>query len=48
MWHFYPQNELILNVMPASGLKKVGTGASMADKAIHFEKIQLGAHLVTN
>ncbi len=29
--HFYPLNELISNLMPATGLKKVGT----------FEKIQL-------
>ncbi len=26
--HFYPLNELILNLIPATGLKKVGTGAT--------------------
>ncbi len=26
--HFYPLNELISNLMPATGLKKVGTGAN--------------------
>ncbi len=26
--HFYPLNELISNVMPATGLKKVDTGAT--------------------
>ncbi len=26
--HFYPLNELISNVMPATGLKNVGTGAT--------------------
>ncbi len=32
MLHFYPLNELISNGMPATGLKKVGTGATMAEK----------------
>ncbi len=26
--HLYPLNELISNLMPATGLKKVGTGAA--------------------
>ncbi len=46
--HFYLLNELISNFMPATGLKKVGTGQQMADKARHFEKVQLGEHLATN
>ncbi len=46
--HFYPLNELISNLMPATGLKKVGTGQQRAKKARHFEKIQLGEHLATN
>ncbi len=28
IFNFYPLNELILNVMPATGLKKVGTEAT--------------------
>ncbi len=28
MLHFYPLNELIPNLMPATGLKKVETGAT--------------------
>ncbi len=28
MLHFYPLNELISNFMPATGLKKVDTGAT--------------------
>ncbi len=46
--HFYPLNELISNLMPATGLKKVGTGAAKGWKSRHFEKIQLGEHLATN
>ena len=46
--HFYPQNELILNLMPATGLRKVGMGQQMAEKVRHFKKIQLGEHLSTN
>ncbi len=42
MLHFY---ELISNLMPATGLKKVGTEA---EKAIHFEKILLEKHLASN
>ncbi len=34
--------------MPATGLKKVGTGQQGAEKARHFEKFQLGEHLATN
>ncbi len=30
--HFYPLNELISNLMPAIGLKKVGTGQQRAEK----------------
>ncbi len=36
--HFYPLNELISNLMPATGLKKVGTGQQRAEKARHFWK----------
>ncbi len=43
--HLYPLNELISNLMPSTGLKKVGTGAN---KARHFEKIQLDEYLATN
>ncbi len=46
--HFYPLNELISNLMPATGLKKVGTGATKGWKSKKFEKIQLGEHLATN
>ncbi len=47
--HFYPLNELISNLMPATGLKKVGTGATKGlKKQENFEKIQLGEHLATN
>ncbi len=42
IWHFYPLNELILNLMPAIGFKKGGKGQQRADKARYFEKIQLG------
>ncbi len=45
---FYPLNELISNLMPATGPKKVGMGQKKAEKAITFEKIQLGEHLATN
>ncbi len=34
--------------MPATGLKKVGTGEQRGEKARNFEKIQLGEHLATN
>ncbi len=34
--------------MHATGLKKVGMGQQRAEKARHFEKIQLGEHLATN
>ncbi len=35
--------------MPATGLKRVGTGAEQrAENARYFEKIQLGEHLATN
>ncbi len=46
--HFYPLNELISNLMPATGLKKVGTGQQRTEKARHFENIQLGERLATN
>ncbi len=39
--------ENITNLMPATGLKKVGTGQQRAEKQ-YFEKIQLGEHLATN
>ncbi len=48
MLHFSPLNELISNLMPATDLKKVGMGQKRAEKARHFEKIQLGEHLATN
>ncbi len=34
--------------MYATGLKKVGIGEERAEKARHFEKIQLGEHLATD
>jgi len=35
--------------MPATGLKKVGTGANKrADKTRHLETIQLGEYLAAN
>ncbi len=34
--------------MPATGLKKVGGGATRAEKAKKIEKIQLREHLTTN
>ncbi len=40
--HFYPLNKLIINLMSAKGLKKVGTRQQRA------ENIQLGEHLATN
>ncbi len=48
IWHFYPLNELISNLMPATSLKKVGTVQQRAEKARHFKKIQLGEHRATN
>ncbi len=48
MLHLYPPNELIYNLMPASGLKIVDTGATKGWKAKPFEKIQLGELLATN
>ncbi len=47
MLHFYPLSELIQNLMPATGLKKVGTGATKGRKS-KKKKIQLGEHLATN
>ncbi len=47
--HFYLLNEIISNSMPATGLKRSFTlGQQRAEKARHFEKIQLGEHLATN
>ncbi len=46
--HFYLQNELISNLMPATGLKNLARGQQRAEKERHFEKIQLGEHLTTN
>ncbi len=36
-----------LNLMPATGLKKAGTGQQRAEKARYLENIQLGEHLAT-
>ncbi len=36
MLHFYPLNELIPNLMPATGLKKVETGATKGWKRFFF------------
>ncbi len=44
MFHFFPLNELISNLMHAAGLKKVGTGD---EKARLFFFIQLGEHLAS-
>ncbi len=46
--HFYPLNELISNLMPATGLKKLARGQQRAEKARNVEKIQLGEYLATN
>ncbi len=46
MLHFYPLNELISDLMPATGLPK--NWQQSAEKARHFEKIQLGEHLATS
>ncbi len=35
---FYPLNELISNLMPATGLKNVERGQQRAENARHFEK----------
>ncbi len=40
MLHFYPLKELILNLMPATGLK-VGKGLQWAEKARYFQMIKL-------
>ncbi len=40
--HFYPLNELISNLMPATGLKKVGTGATKSWKSKKFWKDSAG------
>ncbi len=48
IFHFFPLNELISNLMPATGLKKVGKGATKGWKARNVEKIQLGEHLASN
>ncbi len=51
IWHFYPLNELISNVIPATGLKIDGMGEQNKQEkgeARNFEKIQLGEHLATN
>ncbi len=40
--HFFPQNELISNLMPATGLKKVGTGATKSWKSKKFWKDSAG------
>ncbi len=34
--------------MPATGLKKAGTGQQRAEKARYLENIQLGEHLATD
>jgi len=34
--------------MPATGLKKLAWGQQRAEKARHFENIQLEEHLATN
>ncbi len=40
--HFYPLNELISNLIPATGLKKVGTGATKSWKSKTFGKDSAG------
>ncbi len=40
--HFYPLNELISNLMPDTGLKKVGTGATKGWKSKKFWKDSAG------
>ncbi len=45
--YFYTLNELISNWCLLQ-VSKSGTGQQRAEKARHFEKIQLGEHLATN
>ncbi len=45
---FYQLNQIILKFMPATGLKKGGMGQQRAEKARHFENIQMGEDLATN
>ncbi len=40
--HFYPLNELISNLLPATGLKIVGTGATKGWKSKTFLKDSAG------
>jgi len=40
--YFYPLNELLSNLMPATGLKKVGTGATNGWKNKTFGKDSAG------
>ncbi len=46
--HFYSLNELISNVIPATGLRKVGTEEQRAEKTRNVDKIQLGEYLASN
>ncbi len=48
IFQIYPQNELISNLISATGIKKVGTGQQRSEKARQFEKIEFGEHLETN
>ncbi len=48
MLHFYPLNDLISNLIPATGLKKLVRGQQRDEKARNLEKMQLGEHQATN
>ncbi len=39
--------ELISNLMPATGLKKLAWGQQRDEKACNLEKIQMGEHIAT-
>ncbi len=46
--HFYSLNELVSNLVPTTGLKKLRPLQQRAEKSRYFENIQLGEHLATN
>ncbi len=46
--HFHELNEPITNLMPTTGLKKLAQGQQRAERARHFENIQLEEHLAIN
>ncbi len=48
MIHLYPLNELISNLMPATGLKKLARVNKGLKKQDILKRFQLGEHLATN